>query len=219
MIYTNQYLKNIIYNVNALVGAKYLIMNDSFIRKQKKFRKKINTILVTFGGCDPYNVTLKIIESLITIQNKLINKKINILIGDLYPYKRILKDFLSKTPLDYDIYQNVKDITKFYQGHDCAITAGGNTFYELCALGIPCSVVTQNMRQHNACKSLKYDLHMNYIGLYEKLDNSDIGYKINNFVNDEKMREKNFKSCIEFYGTDAKKIIYEKIIGDVNVSN
>ena len=78
MIYTSEYLKNIIYDVNTLVGAKYIIMNDSFIKKQKKFSKEINTMLIAFGGYDPHNVTLKIIESLATIQSELIDKKINI---------------------------------------------------------------------------------------------------------------------------------------------
>ena len=103
VIYTSEYLKNIIYDVNTLVGAKYIIMNDSFIKKQKKFSKEINTMLIAFGGYDPHNVTLKIIESLATIQSELIDKKINILIGGLYPYKKILKDCFNTSDLLKDI--------------------------------------------------------------------------------------------------------------------
>ena len=210
VIYTNDFLKGKISKKNTLIGSKYLIMDSLFKKKKINFSSKVKNVLITFGGADPHDVTKLVLKAILKNKTDFNDINFNILIGKYYKNKKKLNNLIKTS--NFRIFQNLQDIASFYQHHDYAITAGGNTFYELCSLGIPCSVVSQNYRQHYALKSLKNLISVDYIGMHNSLSQKIILKKIATSIVDKKKRIKNFKLCLKYYNKDVKKLIYNKVL-------
>ena len=210
VIYTNDFLKGKISKKNTLIGSKYLIMDSLFKKKKINFSSKVKNVLINFGGADPHDVTKLVLKAILKNKTDFNDINFNILIGKYYKNKKKLNNLIKTS--NFRIFQNLQDIASFYQHHDYAITAGGNTFYELCSLGIPCSVVSQNYRQHYALKSLKNLISVDYIGMHNSLSQKIILKKIATSIVDKKKRIKNFKLCLKYYNKDVKKLIYNKVL-------
>jgi len=118
------------------LGPKHMIINQSFAgmyKKKKKIAKKISSILVTMGGSDPRNLTLKVINALTDLND---NIKITILVGSAF--KNIEKIMsLAKNMDNINIRHNVKNIQDYMYKADIAFCSGGISSYELAACGTP----------------------------------------------------------------------------------
>lgn len=202
---------------NYLTGAKYVIAEDDFFKKARyRNYERIEKILVTFGGYDPFNVTLKAVLALKLINEELKSVEIGILIGSFYQYKEILEETLNNSKYDYTIYQNVDDICSFMDSFDYAITAAGNVFYELCILGIPCSVITQTDRQEQAQALLSNKLCFDYIGFHLRVSEEKIADHIRRMITAKERRNRMSQTCINYFESDGKQEIYNFITAGVN---
>ena len=208
IVHTNESLNGRILKNNTLVGAKYLI-RESFFKCKKKFSLKVKNVLITFGGADPYDVTNLVVKSILKSKIDINDIKINILIGNLYKNKKKLDHLIKNS--QFKVFQNVDNILQFYKQHDYAVTAGGNTFYELSSLGIPCSVISQNIRQHYALSALKDVISVDYMGIYKTLSSKSISDKLLNSIDNKKKRLKNYNLCQKYFKDNPNKLIYKKI--------
>lgn len=197
---------------NYLTGAKYVIAEDDFFKKARHRNfERINKMLVTFGGYDPFNVTLKVVLALKLISNELEFVEVGILIGSLYQYKSVLEKTLSHSTIDYSIYQNIQDICRFMDSFDYAITAAGNTFYELSILGIPCSVITQTERQERAQAALLHRLCFDYIGFHSRISEEIIADHIKRIIREKEMLSRMSQTSINHFKCDGKQLIYKAL--------
>jgi UDP-2,4-diacetamido-2,4,6-trideoxy-beta-L-altropyranose hydrolase len=117
----------------ALCGLDYLILNDKY-----KFggteSVKTESMLITFGGVDHYDLSSKLIPLIESIDNKL---KLNIIIGPYYDNLNQIKTAINNSNLNIQLYSGLKDLRPIMLQSDIAITAGGVSIYELMALSIP----------------------------------------------------------------------------------
>jgi spore coat polysaccharide biosynthesis predicted glycosyltransferase SpsG len=89
--------------------------------------------MVTFGGDDAKNMTPKILKFLC---NNYPNLKKNIIIGKAFKnIDKIKKESDKNTKLIY--YPNAEEIKEIMLESDMAISAGGQTLYELARVGVP----------------------------------------------------------------------------------
>ncbi|MBT6671253.1 MAG: UDP-2,4-diacetamido-2,4,6-trideoxy-beta-L-altropyranose hydrolase [Lentimicrobiaceae bacterium] len=145
-----------------LLGPKYFIL-PTFFYEERRANSKKNEIFLNQGGGDPYNLTCKILRALKQVKNI----EIKIVIGVAYKdeYKKELEVILENYPLPYNVYENANHQEMYQIMKDCiiAITAAGNTLYELCFLGIPSvvishhdnhDIVARRFEQNNACLNL-----------------------------------------------------------------
>lgn len=116
-----------------LLGTKYTPVRDVFQNCKKKYIKdKIENILILSGGTDKYNVIRKLIERLPRGKYQCIN----VICGRYYEaYDALCEQYQDEK--NVFIHKAVSDIEKYMADADVAITAGGTTLYELCALGTP----------------------------------------------------------------------------------
>ncbi len=128
--------KKINKNSKLFLNTKYWIINENFLYFRKKLldikEKQKYHIVISMGGVDPNNLTLNVVNSIKDI--KIIN--ITIIVGPLF-------DNLSQLNKIIKSYKNIKlikssnEIWKDLSKADVAITNGGNTLFESCALSIP----------------------------------------------------------------------------------
>ena len=123
-----------------LFGLKYLIIDEEFRRISKtstpqNIKKQNNIALITFGGSDPYNLTIKTIKALDRIKSKF--KKVIVVVGEMYPFGEDLKKTINSSSLNIELYKNTHEIQKLMLLCNVAFIPGGITTWELGALGIP----------------------------------------------------------------------------------
>ena len=136
-IYPNKGIKP-----NHYFGADYFVLRDEFIySKTKKINKNVESVLITFGGVDPNNYTLKVIKTIYDYcQEK--NIKISVIAGFGYNKYKTLEKFNNIT-----IYKDISNISEYMLQSDLIFTSAGRTTYEIASLGIPAIVLAQNERE------------------------------------------------------------------------
>lgn len=123
-------------------GADYFLLRDEFLlSRHKVVTKKVGKVLLTFGGVDPLNNTLRVLNSIneYCIQN---NIEIKIIAGIGYNKFNTLESYPNVT-----ILHDVKNISEHMLEADIIFTSAGRTVYEVASLGIPCIVLAQNSRE------------------------------------------------------------------------
>lgn len=128
--YRNSYSNS----ARTLIGGEYAPLRKQFSIYQYNVNEKISNILITTGNTDVYHIEMKFA--------KFLNKSdasrfiLHLVIGMGFDNK----DELKRLAMENDnivIHEGVTDLSKLMQTCDMAISAGGTTLYELCAIGIP----------------------------------------------------------------------------------
>lgn len=118
-----------------LLGAQYVPLREEFSSyhiKDYEVREKVNDVLVMCGGSDEKGF-LKV------FLNKLCHMKslrFHVIVGAYNAYREEIKKRYDGQDNIY-IYENINNISEIMAKCDVAISAAGNTLYELCAVGTP----------------------------------------------------------------------------------
>lgn len=132
------YWKKFQYKINGtrttyLLGMKYIPLKQAFWNcGEKIISEKADNLLILTGGSDPFNVTEQILDSINTCQFQIID-----VICGIYNinYSKVIKKY--ENNINIRFHQAVNNIEQYMKNADIAISAGGTTLYELCAIGTP----------------------------------------------------------------------------------
>ena len=145
-------------------------------------------MLVTLGGSDPHNVTLKVLEGLSLLDIPGIEVKV--VVGDINPHYAKLRDYCDSRELNVELLRGVENMAEIMSWADCAVTAAGETCYELIYMQTPflSMIVAENQiafadRSHQLgiCRSL---------GWYDKLSIERIADELQEFIYNTKERRR-----------------------------
>lgn len=131
---------------NVLTGSKYILLRTEFSDSRtspitpKRTVKEARRILVTFGGADPDNWTLKALQTLSDLNRKRL--VVDCVIGACYPHLAELEMFKKSAKMNLRIHRNVDRMATLMLRVDMAVTAGGSTCYELARCGVPSIVMS-----------------------------------------------------------------------------
>ncbi len=134
---------------NHYYGYKYVCFRDEFfIFSKKNIQKKVKEILITFGGTDPNNLTLRTLKAIEKLNLKDIF--IKVILGLGYNQKEEINNYvnaLKKRGFMVDTKENVKMMAKEMYDANIVITSNGRTIYEVASIGTPCISISQNERE------------------------------------------------------------------------
>lgn len=131
-------------NTRLLLGTRYALLRREFWRWrgwQREFREPATNLLITLGGSDADNVTLKVLEAVAQMPDAEI-LQVKAVIGGGNPHLAELQAFAAASPLQIDILHNVTDMPEIMAWADMAVTAGGSTVWELCLMGLSSLTIT-----------------------------------------------------------------------------
>ncbi|KUO42684.1 MAG: hypothetical protein APU95_04445 [Hadesarchaea archaeon YNP_N21] len=180
-------------NTKFLIGTEYLMLQKKFEkmnRVQRKARKNARSVLVTLGGADPENLTIKVVKALSKIDRKL---DVTVVLGPAYTHQEELQKLLKKlkTPKSkFRIKSNVKNMAKLMMKTDIAITAGGETIYELAAVGTPSINISQVEHQSINAQELERAGTVINLGLGRKVSEEQISSTVLRLLDDKNLRQK-----------------------------
>jgi UDP-2,4-diacetamido-2,4,6-trideoxy-beta-L-altropyranose hydrolase len=182
-----------------LLGSDYTLLRKEFLSWQKwerEIKPYANKILITMGGSDPDNVTLKVIQSLALIfdppQPPLVRGELEIItiIGGSNPHFEYLKTYCDALPINIILKQNVEDMPELMAWADIAICAGGSTNWELAFMGLPSIVITIADNQKEIAQNLAQMGLIISLGWWKNVTIETIKKVILNLIQDKKKREK-----------------------------
>ncbi len=115
------------------LGTQYIPLGDAFSHcGQKEIKPGVEHLLLLSGGSDPYDILAGMLRQI----HRERYKRISVICGVYYPkYKELCEQYQKDENIS--IYQGVPDMARFMQEADLAVSAGGTTLYELCAVGTP----------------------------------------------------------------------------------
>ena len=172
---------------NFLLGTKYVILRDELLKKEKKtFKDNVFKIMVTFGGTDNNNLTLKVLKILSKIKKDF---EFNIICGPFNSYYKKIKGYFKKSNQNFKVISQPKEMTNLYLETDIAISAGGTTSYELAYFGIPNIIITIAENQKEIAQELDKQSISFYIGDKNNFKENELLSKIKKLTDNKKIRE------------------------------
>lgn len=130
------------FETKLLLGSPYVLLRSEFKSWRNWIRKnpdKADKILVTLGGSDPDNVTLKILGYLQSLTDEGI--EVVVVVGVSNFYNAALQAAAKQSPIPIQLVRNASNMPELLAWADMAIISGGTTSYETAFMGLPSLIV------------------------------------------------------------------------------
>lgn len=132
---------------NHYYGFEYFCLRGEFrYATQKSAIFSVNRIMISFGGVDENNLTVRTLEALSQLDNELY---IDIVLGLGYSDPERLTPVVDALPdnLQVEVHQQVQSMAQKMEQADLLITSNGRTLYEASSLNLPVISIAQNARE------------------------------------------------------------------------
>jgi len=176
-------------DANLLVGTRYVLLRREF-RRFRGWKREIprtcHNVLVSLGGADPYNQTLKVLNALEKIEA---NLHINVVLGATNPNRESLINCTPVKNRNIDILEASDNMAGLMVQSDLAITSGGSTTWELCFLGLPSVQIILAKNQEKVAGELgKRGVIVN-LGWYEDVTENNIIVAVKELIDNAEARK------------------------------
>jgi CMP-N-acetylneuraminic acid synthetase/spore coat polysaccharide biosynthesis predicted glycosyltransferase SpsG len=200
---------------NHYYGYKYECLRDEFyLFSGGKVKERVENILITLGGVDENNLTLRTLHAIERAGLRDIH--VTVILGLGYPFREELRtyvDDLNKKGFNIELKQNVRMMAKYMANADLVITSNGRTLYEVASLGIPCISISQNEREmrhifSQICKGIRN------LGIAFNVSEDEIASALSGAIEDYRLRKEMSENMLKFDlkgGTDRTlRVILDK---------
>ncbi len=130
-------------NITYLLGTKYTPLRKPFWKvPNKEIREQVKEILITFGGNDPKGMTPRVLE---TLTGEFPDLTKRVIIGKGFRNIEKIRAVADRNT-EFIFSPGAEEMKELMLSADIAVSAGGQTLYELARVGVPtvAVVVAQN---------------------------------------------------------------------------
>jgi spore coat polysaccharide biosynthesis predicted glycosyltransferase SpsG/CMP-N-acetylneuraminic acid synthetase len=127
---------------NHFFGPRFFCMRHEFlVTKPRPVSRSVRQVLVTFGGVDPSNLTLRVVSA---IHEECTRRgiELHVIAGRGYDSFPTLRSYET-----IRLHRAVADMAERIRAADLVFTSAGRTIFEVAALGTPAIVLAQNERE------------------------------------------------------------------------
>ena len=136
-----------------LSGIRYALLRDEFKNGSgRRIFAKVKRVLVTFGGADPDNWTIRTLQVLSDMNLK--GLVVDCVVGSCYGAFSELEEFRRHANLSLRVHKNVDRMSPLMHRADLAIAAAGSTCYELARCGVPTIAIAVAPNQVELAKAM-----------------------------------------------------------------
>jgi UDP-2,4-diacetamido-2,4,6-trideoxy-beta-L-altropyranose hydrolase len=206
------------YNCDAdtalLLGTRYVLLRKEFLRYQsyrREIPERAKNILVTLGGGDPDNVTLKVVEAL-----KLLDESdilVKIIVGPSNPHQETLLKAIASVQFDVEVVANPPIMADVMRWADLAISAGGSTCWELAFMGVPILAVILADNQKLVVEGIEKEGFAVNLGWYKACDEMIMSREISTLIQARDRRLSMIRKGQALIGASGRDHICERILG------
>ncbi|WP_163537022.1 UDP-2,4-diacetamido-2,4,6-trideoxy-beta-L-altropyranose hydrolase [Gracilibacillus sp. YIM 98692] len=184
-----RYIKLIPKHATALLGIKYLLLRQEF-RDLKDIKERsgiVKRILVSFGGSDPTNETMKTLKTLDTVNRPDIT--VDVVVGFSNQNYSSIKQFCDKKSYII-LHCQINYLAELMAKADLAIGAGGSTTWERCYVGLPTMTIETAENQSEILSYLSELGVVCHLGYSKVVTEEDIANNLQNAINSPIMIKK-----------------------------
>jgi len=174
-----------------LLGTRFALLRPEFQRWHGVVRhcpEVARKLIVTLGGSDAENTTLKIIEALEQISTP--DLEIKVVVGPLNPHLAELQQAMASLSSRVHLETSVPDIAPLMAWADLAVAAGGTTSWELAFMKVPALIFILADNQAAAAKALDKFGAAHCLGYPGDLNREELARAISHLVYDREARER-----------------------------
>jgi len=148
--------KNLTSNPLVLAGSDFALINPYFAEVRSKILQSetvatTNSVLISMGGVDQPNATLKVLTALSLLENK---PKVTVLLSPRAPHYKIVNEYCQAHRAWIKHLDFVENMPELMAKHHVAIGAPGTTSLERACLGIPSIIIPLADNQKTTCEQL-----------------------------------------------------------------
>lgn len=187
-------------------GARYFPLSEEFLRNRKRAVYKKFTLLISFGGSDPNNLTKKVVRIL---RNYPEDIRIKVIIGPCFIHKEEIQKMSRETDRRF-IFRQGDNVEKVTEDCQAALTAFGVSIYEFAYLGIP-SIIIANYRDDQRWARILYRIQISkFLGYHKDVSAKKIHSAIDALRNDKILKKMSVK-CKRLIDGKGTERIFNKI--------
>ena len=174
-----------------LLGHQFIMLRNEFLTARKDRSPRTGNsenILVTMGGTDPDNTTLKIIKALNLLTDITLN--IKIILGPSNRHHESIGNEAAVSRHRCRIISNALNMPELILWSDLAVSAGGSTAWELLYLKTPALFLINSENQKRLVEQIASANAGINAGLHDGIHIKDIARKIGTLIHDQALRDK-----------------------------
>jgi UDP-2,4-diacetamido-2,4,6-trideoxy-beta-L-altropyranose hydrolase len=179
-----------------LLGTRYVLLRREFLA-WKNWKREIpevaRYVLVTLGGSDPDNLTLKVIQALQEV--KAPDLEVRVVVGASNPHAGELERVAGQCPIPIRLIHDAQNISELMAWADVAISSAGSTVWELLFLGTPTLVVILAANQRQIAEVVERQGVGGNLGRAENLSIQSLAESLILIANDSNWRRKISRSA------------------------
>lgn len=189
-------------------GPKYFVFRDEFKGLKKSINENARCILVTMGGTDPYNISLKVVQALCKERYL----KVTIILSEVSGCYNKVKS-ISEEHRNIHLINRTDEMANLMLHNDLILLNGGLTRYEACLAKTPFIAISIHEKQFKITKNLT-DLGFGLnLGVYSRVSTEAIRHQVNKLLADYAVRKEMSGKMDDFLDAKGAERIYNQILG------
>lgn len=157
----------------VLLGPEYTLLREEFLEAKEKPSAYVGTIdqlLVSFGGSDPTNETMKTLKAVMNFERR---PSVDVVLGDSSPHKRDVLAFCEREE-NFNVHIQTHEMARLMKRADLAIGAGGSSVWERCYMELPSMVIETADNQREIIECLREKGAIFYLGKSKDISSEQI---------------------------------------------
>ena len=167
-----------------LLGSRYALLRPEFLNWldcKRRIPPVAQKVLITLGGGDDQNQTLRVIRALQNMQ--IDGLEAAVVVGPANPHLTALKSEADQSQFPIRLAYNAANMPELMGWADLAISAGGSTCWELAFMGVPTLAIILADNQQAIAEGLEEEGVAVNLGGYGHLSNEIIARKLIEIAN------------------------------------
>lgn len=196
-----------------LLGTSYVLLRREFWPRrdwQRRVAPVGHRVLVTLGGSDPENVTLKALQALQQLELPELTAKV--VVGPANKHLPTLRQEVERSNHPIELLNAGTDMPELMAWADLAISAGGSTCWELAFMGTPMVIIILAENQKNITAGLAEAGAACNMGWYAALSSAALAETVTELLRNPTVRRQMSTRGRSF--VDGRGV--ERVIGWVN---
>ncbi len=175
---------------HLLLGTRYVPLRREFLAWRgwkREIPRLAQRLLVTLGGSDPENITLKVLQALQQVEVP--GLEAAIIIGASNHHSNMLQAAAKQSRILLHLIHNATNMVELMTKADLAITAGGITPWEMCFTGLPMLTIITADNQRANVRAMHQAGIADNLGWHKNVDKENIAGQLNVMMDSQELRQ------------------------------
>ena len=189
-----------------LLGTRYALLRSEFLAWrgwQREIPEVARKVLVTLGGGDPDNQTLKVIRALRQVDVD--GLEAVIVVGASNPHYQELESAIRNSQSAIRLVQNVTNMPELMAWADMAVSTAGSTCWEMAFMKLPAILIVAADNQSVTAQILHDQNIFINLGWQWEVRSDEVAKKVNDLMPNYMLRQEmviNSKQIVDGFGCD-----------------